>query len=314
MSQQPQQHQFVTNNNLSPSNPSQVVLPAMAVTSKAAAATANGQQGNNLHKTTGGGIVTSIVQVPNGANNVVNTVMAGAQQQQQQQQMPATVNATNADGTTTTIELSGDTVQLMGMANQLPTGNLYVNYPHTMWQKDADGNRIPVQFVKQETGTAVSVPISGTVVTQNDLLSQATAQIKTEPGASSANNGAMTIRTVAGGTPAGAATSNANSVIVMSPPSAATAASASTVGGQVIPTPPRKQPTQLGPDGNPLPRPHACDLCSKTFVKREHLTKHLRIHKNDNKRYSCEYCQKAFRDRYELVRHTRRHTGDFPFR
>ena len=132
--------------------------------------------------------------------------------------------------------------------------------------------------------------------------------------ASSANNGAMTIRTVAGGTPAGAATSNANSVIVMSPPSAATAASASTVGGQVIPTPPRKQPTQLGPDGNPLPRPHACDLCSKTFVKREHLTKHLRIHKNDNKRYSCEYCQKAFRDRYELVRHTRRHTGDFPFR
>ena len=57
-----------------------------------------------------------------------------------------------------------------------------------------------------------------------------------------------------------------------------------------------------------------CDICNKGFVKREHLTKHLRIHKSDNKRYSCEYCQKAFRDRYELVRHTRRHTGDFPFR
>jgi KRAB domain-containing zinc finger protein len=61
-------------------------------------------------------------------------------------------------------------------------------------------------------------------------------------------------------------------------------------------------------------RPHCCDVCQKTFAKREHLTKHLRIHKSDNKRYSCEYCHKAFRDRYELVRHTRRHTGDFPFR
>ena len=61
-------------------------------------------------------------------------------------------------------------------------------------------------------------------------------------------------------------------------------------------------------------RPHCCDICQKSFAKREHLTKHLRIHKSDNKRYSCEYCHKAFRDRYELVRHTRRHTGDFPFR
>jgi uncharacterized Zn-finger protein len=67
-------------------------------------------------------------------------------------------------------------------------------------------------------------------------------------------------------------------------------------------------------DEDNLIRPHLCDICQKGFVKREHLTKHLRIHKSDNKRYACEYCQKAFRDRYELVRHTRRHTGDFPFR
>ena len=72
---------------------------------------------------------------------------------------------------------------------------------------------------------------------------------------------------------------------------------------------------QGGNKGDPsAPRPHNCDICAKTFVKREHLTKHLRIHKTDNKRYACEFCQKAFRDRYELVRHTRRHTGDFPFR
>ena len=70
---------------------------------------------------------------------------------------------------------------------------------------------------------------------------------------------------------------------------------------------------------DPLSKPLSCD-CVQGYAQRkyellgEHLTKHLRIHKSDNKRYSCEYCHKAFRDRYELVRHTRRHTGDFPFR
>ncbi|CAB4054974.1 KRAB [Lepeophtheirus salmonis] len=113
--------------------------------------------------------------------------------------------------------LSGDTLQLMGMASSLPTSNLFLHYPHTMWEKDNEKN----------TG----------------LHSPAEA-----------------------------------------PP----------------PPPPHK--------------PHICNICSKRFAKREHLTKHLRIHKSDNKRYSCEFCYKAFRDRYELVRHTRRHTGDFPHR
>ena len=84
---------------------------------------------------------------------------------------------------------------------------------------------------------------------------------------------------------------------------------------QVIVQASRGAVRQGGNKGDPnAPRPHTCDVCNKTFVKREHLTKHLRIHKQDNKRYACEFCQKAFRDRYELVRHTRRHTGDFPFR
>eukprot|EP00094_Tigriopus_californicus_P000508 TCALIF_00492-PA protein Name:"Similar to ZNF384 Zinc finger protein 384 (Homo sapiens)" AED:0.56 eAED:0.57 QI:0/-1/0/1/-1/1/1/0/228 len=167
------------------------------------------------------------------------------------------------------VEMSGESIQLM--SGSLPTSNLYVNYPHTMWEKDAEGNR--VQIIKQEDG-----------VNPDDILSQATASIKQEP--------------------------NANGVIIRTISNAEQASEL----GVMPPTPQRKQPTQVGPDGQPLPRPHVCEVCQKTFVKREHLTKHLRIHKNDNKRYSCEYCQKAFRDRYELVRHTRRHTGDFPFR
>ena len=39
----------------------------------------------------------------------------------------------------------------------------FVNYPHTMWERDAEGNRI-LQMVKQET--------------DHDLLSQAAASIK----------------------------------------------------------------------------------------------------------------------------------------
>eukprot|EP00095_Tigriopus_kingsejongensis_P002910 maker-scaffold336_size202805-snap-gene-1.35 protein:Tk02910 transcript:maker-scaffold336_size202805-snap-gene-1.35-mRNA-1 annotation:"zinc finger protein 729-like" len=183
----------------------------------------------------------------------------------------------NGTGTHHTVEMAGDTIQLMGMAGSLPTSNLYVNYPHTMWEKDAEGNRIPVQVIKQE-GSGVDTPDD--VVNPDDLLSQATASIKQEHG-----------------------------VIIRTLPNDEESA-----GSGATPAPQRKQPTQLGPDGQPLPRPHLCEVCQKTFVKREHLTKHLRIHKNDNKRYSCEYCQKAFRDRYELVRHTRRHTGDFPFR
>ncbi len=182
---------------------------------------------------------------------------------------------------------AGTAVQLVGMAAPgssgatatatLPTSNnLFINYPQTMWEKDSDGNRIPVQIVKQEGGTATVIATTtggGAVqaITQQDLLGQAAATIKTEQ------------------QPAGQ-------------PQVA----------QVIVT---SRPRQGGNKGDPnAPRPHTCDVCDKTFVKREHLTKHLRIHKTDNKRYACEFCQKAFRDRYELVRHTRRHTGDFPFR
>ena len=214
-------------------------------------------------------------------------------------------SATSSGGS---VSLPGDAaVQLMGMASTLPSSNIFVNYPHTMWERDSEGNRIPVTVVKAED--------TGAEVGQDDLLSQATSGIKSEATDDSGSTTTVTTITIPAQTSSGQ--------VVLTP----SGASSSVIAGSNS-TPQRivVQKTQTsasvvqggsgggaGSDAN-LPRPHVCDVCNKTFAKREHLTKHLRIHKSDNKRYSCEYCQKAFRDRYELVRHTRRHTGDFPFR
>ena len=125
------------------------------------------------------------------------------------------------------VQLNADTIQLMGMAGQLPSSNFLVNYPHTMWERDGDGNRIPVQIttVAGSSGSAATV----TVKTEGDALSQAAAVIKNE-----------------------------------------------------VPTPVIKPQAP-----NPPNKSFICDICNKGFAKREHLTKHTRIHK-DTKRYV--YC------------------------
>ena len=77
-------------------------------------------------------------------------------------------------GGTTSFQISADTLQLMGMAGApLPNSNLFVNYPHTMWERDAEGNRIPVQSVHVTTSVAKNEA-------QGDALSQAAAVIKNE--------------------------------------------------------------------------------------------------------------------------------------
>lgn len=193
-----------------------------------------------------------------------------------------------------------ETVQLMaGMASTLPSSNLFVNYPHTMWERDSDGNRIPVTVVKAEESNAAEV-------SQEDLLVQA-ANIKTESGDVDSNTTVTTITIPANASQQNSSTNpnmNTSSSAILSPSGTQRIVVMKTAGASVT----------HDSNGEPVSRPHVCEICTKTFAKREHLTKHLRIHKSDNKRYSCEYCQKAFRDRYELVRHTRRHTGDFPFR
>ena len=54
-----------------------------------------------------------------------------------------------AGGTSTSFQLNADTLQLIGMSGTLPNSNLFVNYPHTMWERDAEGNRIPIQVLNK---------------------------------------------------------------------------------------------------------------------------------------------------------------------
>ena len=255
------------------SNPTEVI-----VNDSSAVANAN-QVDNPADKVT---IVETVVETGENGETLVNS--------------SERVVVSNTAGSSSST--GGDSVQLMGMASTLPSSNIFVNYPHTMWERDSEGNRIPVTVVKTED--------AGDEVGQADLLGQATADIKTE-----AEDGqTTTVITI----PAGAAqnaTGGASQVVLTQPVQGSTQRIVVTKTANQQSS---SQHQQGSSNGESVPRPHMCDVCNKTFAKREHLTKHLRIHKSDNKRYSCEYCQKAFRDRYELVRHTRRHTGDFPFR
>ena len=122
-------------------------------------------------------------------------------------------------GGTTSFQINADTLQLMGMAAQLPNSNLFVNYPHTMWERDAEANRILVH----STSVAGAATGQSAVKTEaGDALSQAAAVIKNEV--------AAPVKTV------------------------------------TVPV-----------------KSFVCEICNKGFAKREHLTKHTRIHK-DTKR------------------------------
>ena len=125
-------------------------------------------------------------------------------------------------GGTTSFQISADTLQLMGMAGSpLPNSNLFVNYPHTMWERDAEGNRIPVQSVHVTTSGAGPVKTEA----QGDALSQAAAVIKNEVSAPVKSSASVSV----------------------------------------------------------INKSFICETCNKAFAKREHLTKHTRIHK-DTKR------------------------------
>lgn len=126
-----------------------------------------------------------------------------------------------ASGTGNSFQINADTLQLMGMAAQLPNSNLILNYPHTMWERDAEGNRIPVQI-------ASVAPAQVKTEGQGDALSQAAAVIKNEVSAPGGGGGA------------------------------------------------KANPQAIN-------KSFICEICNKGFAKREHLTKHTRIHK-DTKR------------------------------
>ena len=55
-------------------------------------------------------------------------------------------------------------------------------------------------------------------------------------------------------------------------------------------------------------KPHACDICSKSFTRALDLKRHARVHTGE-KPHKCHICEAVFSRRHALVRHLSRHEG-----
>jgi len=58
---------------------------------------------------------------------------------------------------------------------------------------------------------------------------------------------------------------------------------------------------------------HKCDLCSKTFSRKNDLSRHLMLHSGERK-YVCTFCDSKFIGSGDLHKHVRIHTGEKPYK
>ncbi|GIX90712.1 zinc finger protein 649 [Caerostris extrusa] len=67
--------------------------------------------------------------------------------------------------------------------------------------------------------------------------------------------------------------------------------------------------------GLPMPS-FPCELCNRNYTRKDNLREHLRSHTGEvhrRKNHKCEYCDKAFHGQSLLAIHVRKHTGEKPF-
>uniref|UniRef100_A0A8C5NDH2 C2H2-type domain-containing protein n=1 Tax=Gouania willdenowi TaxID=441366 RepID=A0A8C5NDH2_GOUWI len=60
-------------------------------------------------------------------------------------------------------------------------------------------------------------------------------------------------------------------------------------------------------------KPFKCDVCSKCFIRKCDLNKHMRFHTGE-KPFKCDVCRKCFTQKNDLNKHMRFHTGEKPFK
>ncbi|XP_063924159.1 zinc finger protein 69 homolog [Zophobas morio] len=63
---------------------------------------------------------------------------------------------------------------------------------------------------------------------------------------------------------------------------------------------------------NQIIKTHVCEICQKSFKRREHLYQHVKLH-TGFRPYTCENCNKSFMRKEHLLRHMTSHSGQKNF-